>query len=106
MSQPGPIAVILNVSAGTAKKHPDIGTEVGDLFRASGCDAEIILLRPDQNPTDAARHASARAPIVPFGLTPNGPTIARGSAEEVVPQRLVVVYDSIQIPLHLIRSNP
>ena len=67
MSQPVPIAVILNASAGTAHKHPHVDTEVGDLFRASGCDAEIIVLRADQNPTDAARNASARASIVVAG---------------------------------------
>lgn len=67
MSQRGPIAVILNVSAGTAQRHPNLDAEVGDLFRASGCDAEIVILRRGQSPTDAARHASVRASIVVAG---------------------------------------
>jgi diacylglycerol kinase family enzyme len=67
MSQPGPIAVILNASAGTALKHPHIDTEVGDLFRAAGCDAEIIVLRAGQSPVEAARQASARASLVVAG---------------------------------------
>jgi diacylglycerol kinase family enzyme len=58
------IAVILNASAGTAHKHPHIDTELGDLFRAAGCDAEIIQLRTGQDPTGAARDASARVSIV------------------------------------------
>ena len=67
MSQPGSIAVILNVSAGTARKHTNLDTDVADLFRASGCDAEIVVLRPGENPADAARQASARASIVVAG---------------------------------------
>ena len=37
------------------------------LFRASGCDAEIIQLRAGQDPADAAREASARVSIVVAG---------------------------------------
>lgn len=67
MSPASSIVVILNASAGTAQKDPQCASDVGDLFRASGCDAEIIQLRPGQNPADAARSASARASIVVAG---------------------------------------
>jgi diacylglycerol kinase family enzyme len=67
MPHPESIAVILNVSAGTAQKHPNLDADVADLFRASGCDAEIVRLPPGQDPADAARAASARAAIVVAG---------------------------------------
>jgi diacylglycerol kinase family enzyme len=61
------VSVILNAAAGTAQRPPQFAAELGDLFRASGCDAEIVQLRPGQNPVDAARSASARASIVVAG---------------------------------------
>jgi len=64
MSQPEAIVVILNASAGTAAGHEHIGSELADLFRAAGCNARILVLRPGQDPTDAARDASAQASIV------------------------------------------
>jgi diacylglycerol kinase family enzyme len=67
MPQLASIAVILNPSAGSVQAHPQLDIEVRDLFRAAGRDAEIIVMRPGQSPTDAARHASARASVVVAG---------------------------------------
>ena len=64
MSPTASIAVIVNSQAGTATGLPRIEIELADLFRAAGHDPEIIALREGQNPTDAARSASARASIV------------------------------------------
>ena len=55
------IVVILNVRAGTANGRPGIDAEIAQLFRASGHDAEIIVMAAGQNVSDAARTASARA---------------------------------------------
>lgn len=62
---PSSIAVILNSRAGATTGRPAIAAEVADLFRAAGCEAEILAL--GHNPTGAARHASARASIVVAG---------------------------------------
>jgi hypothetical protein len=62
MPPPASIVVIVNARAGTATEHID--TELTNLFRASGRDVEIVVLRDGQSPTDAARSASARASIV------------------------------------------
>lgn len=67
MPRPPSIAVILNASAGTAAGHPHIGSELGDLFRACGCDARIIVVRAGHDLKNAARDASARASIVVAG---------------------------------------
>ena len=64
MPSPASVAVIVNARAGTAMGHPRIEAELGDLFRAAGCDAEIIALRAGQDPREAARQASTRASIV------------------------------------------
>ena len=61
------IVVILNAAAGAVAARPQIDAELRDLFRAAGRDAEIITLRPGQDPTEAARAASARAGIVAAG---------------------------------------
>ena len=67
MPQPASIAVILNASAGTAEQQPQIERELCELFRAAGCDATIIVLRPGQDPTEVARDLSSRASIVVAG---------------------------------------
>ena len=64
MPPPAPVVVIVNSTAGSAGGHPEIERELGELFRAAGCEAEIIALAKDQDPTAAARDASARASIV------------------------------------------
>jgi diacylglycerol kinase family enzyme len=64
MPEAAPIAVILNAGAGAASRHPRLHAELADLFRASGCKAEIVVLRPGQNPADAALEARTRASIV------------------------------------------
>jgi diacylglycerol kinase family enzyme len=61
------IVVLLNTSAGTLSSRPAIATEVRDLFRAAGRNAQIITLRPGQDPTEAAREASTQAAIVVAG---------------------------------------
>ena len=58
------IAVILNAAAGSARADRHTGVEIADLFRAAGCDADVIELTAGQSPTDAAREASKRAAIV------------------------------------------
>jgi diacylglycerol kinase family enzyme len=58
------IAVIVNARAGTAAGQAPIGTELADLFRAAGRDAEIITLHNRESTIDAARTASAHASIV------------------------------------------
>lgn len=63
MLPPAPVVVIVNSTAGSAG-HPEIERELGELFRAAGCEAEIIALAKDQDPAEAARDASARASIV------------------------------------------
>jgi len=67
IAPPPSIVVLLNAGAGTLSSRPAIATEVRDLFRAAERDAEVILLRPGQNPMEAARAASARAGIVVAG---------------------------------------
>ena len=67
MAQPTSIVVIVNASAGTATKNPHIDTELADLFRTFGYEAEVIQLRVGQDPTDVARDASARVSIVVAG---------------------------------------
>jgi diacylglycerol kinase family enzyme len=67
MSQPASIAVILNASAGTANEHPQVDSELRDLFRASGCDATIVVPRAGQDVKDVARDASSRAAVVVAG---------------------------------------
>jgi diacylglycerol kinase family enzyme len=67
MAQPTSVVVILNASAGTATKNPHIDTELADLFRTFGYEAEVIQLRVGQDPTDVARDASARVSIVVAG---------------------------------------
>ena len=61
---PSSIAVVLNAAAGAAKARRGIDSELTDLFRAAGRDAEIITLSRGQNPADAARNLSAHADIV------------------------------------------
>jgi diacylglycerol kinase family enzyme len=60
--RPPSIIVILNAAAGSASKHSNHAAELGELFRACGCRAEIV--RADGNPIEAARDAAARAGIV------------------------------------------
>jgi diacylglycerol kinase family enzyme len=64
MPPPASIAVIVNPRAGAAVGHPRIEAELGDLFRAAGCEAKIIAVQDGQDPAGAARQASARASIV------------------------------------------
>jgi diacylglycerol kinase family enzyme len=61
---PPSIVVVLNSGAGTVGSRPAIAAELRDLFQAAGRDAEIVTLRPGQNPTEAARAASAHSAIV------------------------------------------
>jgi diacylglycerol kinase family enzyme len=58
------IAVLLNSDAGTASGRPQIATELAELFRALGREAEIIVLPHGQDPLEAARSAGARSTIV------------------------------------------
>ena len=67
IASPSSIVVILNAGAGTLSSRPAIATEVRDLFRAAGREAEVIPLRRGQGPMEAARAASARAAIVVAG---------------------------------------
>lgn len=67
MPEPAPIAIILNPSAGTANAQAQTNAELCDLFRAFGCDPEIVVLRSAQKPEEAARALSARASIVVAG---------------------------------------
>jgi len=67
IASPSSIVVILNAGAGTLSSRPAIATEVRDLFRAAGREAEVISLRPGQNPMEAGRAASTRAGIVVAG---------------------------------------
>lgn len=55
------VVVILNASSGLDPRAP---ADIGALFLAAGCHAEIVTLASGQNPLDAARRASARASIV------------------------------------------
>jgi diacylglycerol kinase family enzyme len=64
MPPPTPIAVLLNADAGTASGRPRIATELAELFRALGREAEIVVLPHGQDPLEAARSASARSTIV------------------------------------------
>jgi diacylglycerol kinase family enzyme len=67
LASPPPIVVLLNSRAGAASSRPAIAAELRDLFQAAGRDAEIVILRPGQNPTDVARAASAHSAIVVAG---------------------------------------
>lgn len=62
-----PIAVILNPLSGSAKTNPRIGTELAELFRSAGLHAEIVALRPGQDPADAARDVSRDASVIVAG---------------------------------------
>jgi len=57
----------VNAAAGTARGRSDLDAELGELFRAAGCPAEIIVLRDGQNPADAGRDARTRASTVVAG---------------------------------------
>jgi diacylglycerol kinase family enzyme len=64
MPLPAPIAVLLNADAGTASGRPQIATELAELFRVLGREAEIVVLLHGEDPLEAARRASARSTIV------------------------------------------
>ena len=64
---PPSIVVVLNSGAGTVGSRPAIAAELRDLFQAAGRDAEIVTLRPGQDPTEAARAASTHSAIVVAG---------------------------------------
>jgi diacylglycerol kinase family enzyme len=64
MPPAGAIIVIVNARAGTAIGRPELETELVDLFRAAGRDAEIIALRDGDDPAAAAHAASRRAAVV------------------------------------------
>src|SRR6185295_5273045 len=64
MPPPASIAVLLNADAGTASGRPQIATELAELFRALGREAEIVVLPRGEDPLEAARSASTRAAIV------------------------------------------
>ena len=57
------IVVILNGAAGVARDAVS-DTELRELFRSAGGDAEIVRLRRGQNPTDMIRAASTGARVV------------------------------------------
>jgi len=61
---PSSIAIVLNAAAGSLAARDGVETELRDLFHAVGRDAEIVPVRPGQNPTEAARDASSQAAIV------------------------------------------
>ncbi len=67
VSLPGSIVVILNTSAGSTAAQPRRAEELGELFRSAGTNADLVVLRPDQKPEQAAREASTRASIVVAG---------------------------------------
>ena len=64
---PASIVAIVNAAAGSASARSASATEIGDLFRAAGREAEILTLRPGQDPAAVARDASTRAAIVVAG---------------------------------------
>lgn len=64
MPAPESIAVIVNSSAGTAARRARVEVELANLFRAAGREAEVITLQHGQDPTAAARLASANASVV------------------------------------------
>jgi diacylglycerol kinase family enzyme len=61
---PSSIAIVLNAAAGSLTVRAGVETELRDLFRAVGRDAEIVPVRPGQNPAEAAREARSHAAIV------------------------------------------
>ena len=61
---PSSIAIVLNAAAGRLTARADVETELRDLFRAVGRDAEIVPVRPGQNPAELAREARSQAAIV------------------------------------------
>jgi diacylglycerol kinase family enzyme len=63
MARPS-IAIVLNAAAGSLTARAGVGTELRDLFRAVGREAEIVPVRPGQNPAQAARDVSSDAAIV------------------------------------------
>jgi len=67
IASPSSIVVVLNSGAGTVSARPAIVAELRDLFQATGRDAEIVTLRPGQDPTEVARAASAHSAIVVAG---------------------------------------
>lgn len=64
MPTPASIAVIVNPRAGTAAGHPQVETELTDLFRAAGRSVEIVAVHHGQNLVETARAVAARAAIV------------------------------------------
>ena len=63
MPSDAPVVVIVNSTAGSAG-HPEVESELGEVFRAAGREAEIIALAQGQDPAAIARDASKRASIV------------------------------------------
>ncbi len=61
---PSSIAIVLNAAAGSLTARAGVETELRDLFRAVGRDAEIVPVRPGQNPAEAAGEARSHAAIV------------------------------------------
>jgi diacylglycerol kinase family enzyme len=59
---PTGVTVLWNPSAGSAR--PGLEAQVVALFRAAGCEAEMVALQKGQDPARAARAASAGAEIV------------------------------------------
>jgi diacylglycerol kinase family enzyme len=57
------ITVILNAAAGSVRS-PRMAADITELFRATGRDARVVILRARQSPIDAARDASANSRIV------------------------------------------
>jgi diacylglycerol kinase family enzyme len=59
---PTVVAVLWNPAAGGAR--PGLDAHVAALFRAAGCDPQIVMLQKGRDPAEAAREASRRAAIV------------------------------------------
>jgi diacylglycerol kinase family enzyme len=56
------VAVLWNPAAGSAR--PGLEAHIVALFRAAGCDAQIVMLQKGDDPAGTARAAAARAQVV------------------------------------------
>jgi diacylglycerol kinase family enzyme len=64
LRKPGHAAIVVLVNPAAGAGGPANADTIAARFLAAGVHAEIVLLRPGQDPADAAREASARASIV------------------------------------------
>ena len=105
------VTVLWNPAAGSAS--PRLEAHVVALFRAAGCDAQIVLLQNGRDPAETARAASARAELVV--ASGRDGTVTRVAAGLIGPSAVLGVLPigtlnhfatHLHIPLHIDPAVP